>query len=98
MPSIVRGYIGAIARVCYHMGITWDVPPTIFVEGFDKWVTAIDDAIFEALKKLKPEIEQWMRSNAAWKDQTGKARRGLWALLISETGQYVLAMMHSVPY
>lgn len=51
-----------------------------------------------AVKANAPRIEEWMKTNAPWKDQTGNARNGLRAEARVGKDDSSIVMYGSVPY
>ncbi len=50
------------------------------------------------LQRYAPEIENWMKVNAPWTDQTGAARNGLAARYYSDSESTGIILFHQVPY
>ncbi len=50
------------------------------------------------LQRYAPEIENWMKNNARWTDQTGAARNGLGARFYSDRSNKGIVLFHQVPY
>ncbi len=50
------------------------------------------------LQRYAPEIENWMKVNAPWTDQTGAARNGLAARYYSDPDSTGIILFHQVPY
>lgn len=61
-------------------------------------VAGYERQLLEMSKRRAKEIEQWMKQNAAWQDQTGDARRLLRAEVKVLAGQIIIEMAHGVPY
>ena len=60
------------------MGFKWETSPEkAFVPGFDKYAALIHSEISIIALRRAPEITDWMKQNATWKDDTGEARRTL---------------------
>ena len=53
------------------------------------WVTA---------QSMAPAVENYMKNEAPWKDQTGNARAGLQARAFKEGDSIGIDLNHSVPY
>lgn len=51
-----------------------------------------------ASQSMAPEVENYMKSNAPWNDQTGNARNGLFARAYSEGDETGIVLGHSVDY
>lgn len=51
-----------------------------------------------AAQYCAPLAEQYMRQNATWTDQTGAARNGLRAKVVTQPKRVALVLYHSVPY
>lgn len=47
---------------------------------------------------MAPEIENWMKMNASWQDQTGNARNGLAARPFKDGDGLGIVLYHQVPY
>lgn len=60
------------------MSFKWTVSPTqAFVPGAAAYVAAIRRGVWQLAKRYEPEIEQWMKDNASWTDQSSNARQSL---------------------
>jgi hypothetical protein len=60
------------------MGFKWDVPPTaVFPQMASNYTKFAALTGRRAVEQRAPEAEAWMKSNAPWQDQTGRARAGL---------------------
>lgn len=55
-------------------------------------------AMVATAKYVAPQIQSDMRSNAPWRDQTGNARNGLFAVVKTSTNKVDIVLYHSVPY
>lgn len=49
-------------------------PENVFVGGFRVWSIAKRAIIFQMISSRQPEMLNWVRTNALWKDRTGAAR------------------------
>lgn len=58
----------------------------------------IDKELNLVLQFYAPQVENWMKNNAKWKDQTGNARNGLAARAFDEGDRKGIVMYHQVPY
>jgi hypothetical protein len=76
-------------------GIEWSGDLTARVNQFGPKVKR---AMTVAAKKVAPEAESYMRSNATWNDQSGDARRGLSTEVEVNTNNVVVYLYHTVPY
>lgn len=76
-------------------GITWSGDLTTKLNQFGPRVKR---AMTVGAKKIEPEAEAYMKSNASWNDVTGNARAGLHAETEVETNRVTIYLYHSVPY
>lgn len=51
-----------------------------------------------AAHAMAPEVENYMKINAPWTDQTGNARNGLAARAFQDRDQIGIVLYHQVPY
>lgn len=56
------------------------------------------DAAWITAQRSAPDVENYMRNEAPWKDQTGNARNGLMARAFREGDEVGIDLFHSVPY
>jgi hypothetical protein len=49
-------------------------------------------------ERSAPDVENYMKTNAPWQDQTGNARNGLSARAFQEGSTVGIVLSHSVPY
>jgi hypothetical protein len=81
------------------MAITWDNPPSTAVpEMFEAYRATLNRALWLLALSYAPQIEAWMKQNAAWTDRTSNARQTLWAEAFDFTDVVVLAFGHGVDY
>lgn len=50
------------------------------------------------IERNAPQVENYMKLNAPWTDQTSNARNGLAARAYSERGEYGIVLFHQVDY
>lgn len=62
------------------------------------FVVTANFAISHAMDDLTKEVEEWMKENAPWEDQTGAAREGLTAKKISSGFKQEIYLYHTVDY
>jgi hypothetical protein len=80
-------------------GFTWQQPPSaVFPAGAEAYVAAIRAGVLALANSYAPEIEAWMKENAAWTDRTGNARQTLWAEVLDMGERIVLAFGHGMDY
>jgi len=81
-------------------------------KGFSsKWT--LDDGITKNIKKFPQQfdnvvgtyldyqagkVQDYMRSNATWTDQTGNARQGLFAVYRKSGNAHTIIVYHTMPY
>lgn len=58
----------------------------------------VQRAAMIAAQSMAPEVENYMKSNAPWQDQTGNARNGLFARAYAEGDETGIVLGHSVDY
>lgn len=58
----------------------------------------LDKAVAATMKYNEPQVANWMRTNASWKDQTSNARNGLSAQYAKSGDVHAIVIYHSVPY
>jgi hypothetical protein len=58
----------------------------------------IKSRVMAVLGQQAPQIENWMKTNAPWQDQTGNARNGLAARAYREDDEMGIILYHQVPY
>lgn len=51
-----------------------------------------------AAQSMAPEVENYMKINAPWDDQTGNARNGLAARAYRDNDEIGIVLYHQVPY
>jgi len=59
---------------------------------------AVNLMIGEALDQAAADIEEYMKANAPWEDQTGEAREGLGAEASNSGFFHTIELFHSVDY
>lgn len=67
-------------------------------EGLRKGPERIGKELDAICAYLAPEVENWMKYNAPWKDQTSNARNGLAARPFSDGDGHGIVLYHQVPY
>lgn len=50
------------------------------------------------VNSMAPRVENYMKNNAPWTDQTGNARNGLAARAYTDGDDYGIVLFHQVPY
>lgn len=81
------------------MSFVWQTTPEeAFGQLFDSYAAAIHQLVFAVCQRRAPEIENWMKANAPWQDQTGNARQTLWAEAMQTVGEVILALDHGMAY
>jgi hypothetical protein len=68
------------------------------MDGLNNGAKRLNDQVELILNRFAPEIENWMKSNASWTDQTGAARNGLAARYYNEQDSRGIILYHQVPY
>ena len=76
-------------------GIEWTGDLTTRINQFGP---RMKRAMVTAAKRIEPEAEAYMKSNATWTDRTGNARAGLKAETEVETNRVTIYLFHTVPY
>jgi hypothetical protein len=66
--------------------------------GLARLFPALEISIEERLENVAQEIEDYMKANAPWEDQTGEARDGLRAELTDEGKGRSIILYHTVEY
>lgn len=81
-------------------GFEWKVPPEkAFPELADAYTRAIHKGIYAIGQRYQPLIENWMKDNAPWEDQTSNARQTLWTEVNDVPNQMVtIILSHGVYY
>lgn len=60
------------------MGFKWQVAPTdVFPQNTDKYIKTVMTTGNRVAEERAQEATQWMKDNAPWEDDTGRARAGL---------------------
>lgn len=92
----IRNFQGRFAGA---WGIAWQGLDVIS-ENMGKYVERVDRARERQMEKLRREMEQYMKDNHAWENETGNAERGLQAVLIHQPGRSTIWVGHGkdVPY
>lgn len=58
----------------------------------------VKDAAWVTAQYMAPRVENYMKINAPWQDQTGNARSGLAARAYRDTEEIGIVLYHQVPY
>src|SRR6478609_1549167 len=58
----------------------------------------VDEAIEYIVEQVAKELEDYMKSEAPWEDQTGAARDGLRAEAFKDGSTHVITLYHTVDY
>lgn len=82
------------------MPVTWEVPPSEAFQAMTlRYGSLIHQAILHIANVRAVEIESWMKSNAAWQDRTGEARKQLITDIIDlADSAIVIILSHGVDY
>lgn len=81
------------------MPLEWTISPErAFVPGYNAWQNKVRMALITAIQRRVPQIEQWMKANAPWRDLTGEARRRLWAQMFVYLEGILVIFDHDVIY
>lgn len=81
------------------MGLEWiTTPEEAFTGLYDGYVQAIYGVAMAICYRRAPEIENWMKENAQWEDQTGNARQTLWTDVVTMGFDIVVLAGHGMPY
>lgn len=67
-------------------------------ESLNTGARKMEKEIEAILSYYAPEIENWMKNNAPWRDDTGAARNGLAARFFSDRDGKGIILFHQVPY
>lgn len=80
------------------MGLKWTKSPTeVFVPAYDAYIDKLVLAVEELVRSAMPEIDEWMKAEAVWRDRTGNARRSLHTELMREGLVIALVMQYTTP-
>jgi hypothetical protein len=58
----------------------------------------VQQAAYITAQRDAPRVENYMKTNAPWEDQTGNARSGLFARAYIEGDEIGIVLGHTVPY
>lgn len=94
MPELVKSFAGEFGKTFISM--VWD--DTNLTENLNRGPEKVNKELEAILSFYAPEIENWMKNNAPWRDDTGAARNGLAARPFSESGSHGIVLYHQVPY
>jgi gas vesicle protein len=67
-------------------------------KGLANFMFKTSDEMMERIQDFQDEVEQYMKDNAPWEDQSGQAREGLTTELEADNDQMNLTLMHTVDY
>lgn len=73
-------------------------PEEAFGALFDAYERQLYQMVLAICYRRAPEIENWMRDNAPWQDQTGNARQTLYTQVIPTLGEIVVLLSHGMDY
>jgi hypothetical protein len=76
----------------------WEQPPTVWIRGAEEYEKRVYAAIYTVCLRRAPEIQNWMRRYARWKDRTGNARQGLHTQVFATKEEIAVEMAHGVFY
>lgn len=81
-------------------GLKWDFRPSRLFEWLgDIRRRQVEAATLSVANRMSREIEQYMKANAPWQDQTGQARATLKAEVLDVTGRAAFILLqHGVDY
>lgn len=81
-------------------GIRWNLSPSRLFEWLgDLRRRQVEAATLRVASRLSKDIEQWMKQNAPWTDQTGQARATLRAEVNYVTGRAAMVILqHGTEY
>lgn len=80
-------------------GLKWDFPPSKILEDLiTDYAVAIRLSLIELGDAWAPIIEDYMKKNAIWKDQSSNARQTLNVRASEEKDSVVLDLAHGVDY
>lgn len=80
-------------------GFTWDMSPQeAFVPMYDYYERRTRALIRRVLQFWRPQIVAWMKTNAAWTDQTGQARKRLHAEIEEMVNELAIVLDHGMDY
>jgi hypothetical protein len=78
---------------------TWVVPPSAVFPKIPEMLAAQQRAaIFLLFQVYSPQIENWLKDNAPWTDQTGNLRQSLWAEARLMSESVVIALDYGLSY
>lgn len=75
--------------------ITWSGD---LLKNAKKLAPKLDAAVGVYMQYQAPKVQDYMRGNARWQDQTGNARNGLFAKYSKTGGGHTILVYHTVPY
>lgn len=80
-------------------GFIWhNSPDEVFPAGMDAYLAGVRQSIMLIAQRRAPEIEEWMKKNAKWEDQTGNARQTLHTEVRVMAEQVVIVLSHGMDY
>ena len=68
------------------------------IPGLEQGKAKVMRAAHIAAQAQAPEVENYMKLNAPWSDQTGNARNGLAARAYRDNDEVGIVLFHQVPY
>lgn len=87
--DIVKEFGKGFAKILYKDGIT---------KNLGRGPEKVKDAAWATAQYMAPRVENYMKTNAPWQDQTGNARSGLAARAYREADSIGIVLYHQVPY
>lgn len=72
----------------------WTTPPDVLIKGWQQYQANFESGLQMLLKSYSQRIEEWMRANAQWEDQTGAARAMLQVDLEVVQDSIILTLSH----
>jgi hypothetical protein len=80
-------------------GLVWEVNPEYAIVAiFDEWYAQALYAMNRILQFYAPQIEAWMKQNAAWTDRTGNLRQSLFAVMKREIDMMSIEIGYGMIY
>ena len=91
--SDIADFLGEISLQTFRL--VWT--DTSLQEGIANGNERVMQKIRAVMEYKAPEVENYMKSNAPWQDQTGNARQGLRATAFQEGTNAGIVLYHTVP-
>jgi hypothetical protein len=71
---------------------------TSLINGIREGNERVHAKVMSVLQYKAPAVENYMKTNAPWQDQTGNARQGLRAEAFDEGSNMGIVLYHQAPY